>query len=651
MIEIHDLHKTYRLGEVDVLALRGVSLRIEAGEFVAIIGPSGSGKSTLMHLLGLLDTPDRGTFLFDGHDVSSLTEAERATLRARAIGFVFQQFNLLPRATARENVALPLIYSAEAPTQTPEALLQMVGLGDRMEHAPKELSGGQQQRVAIARALINGPQVVMADEPTGNLDSASSADILRLLRDLNTRGLTVILVTHDPEIAAQARRVITIRDGRVVDDVRHTPEPVAPTSRRVAPAPLVRSRWRRAGTELASMLRQAMRSLAANKVRSFLSMLGVLIGVMAVITVMALGGGAKKAVEERISGMGANLLILWPGHMSNRGVAMGVGEVSRLTLEDAAALAGELPMLSAVAPTVNGGAQITYGGVNWRTSVLGTTPPYARARDTVPTVGRFITDQDVRNRALVAVIGLTVARELFGTENPVGRNIRMNRISFEVVGVLPEKSAGFRSDPNDQVIIPVTTAMKRLLGNDYLGSIELQVRESSQLGDAEAQVRSLMHRRHRVPVEETDAYAIRNMADLQKALSATGQTMSVLLTSIGAISLLVGGIGIMNIMLVSVTERTREIGLRKAVGARRGDILLQFLVEALTVSAVGGLLGIGLGIAVSLTMTRLAGWTVILSPLSIGVAFGFAVLVGVVFGLWPARKASLLDPITALRYE
>ena len=308
-------------------------------------------------------------------------------------------------------------------------------------------------------------------------------------------------------------------------------------------------------------------------------------------------------------------------------------------------------MLSAVAPTVNGNAQLTYGGVNWRSSVLGTTPPYAVARDTQPGMGRFISEDDVRSRALVAVIGLTVARELFGQENPVGKTIRMNRVSFEVIGVLPEKSAGFRSDPNDQVIIPITTAMRRLLGNKYVGSIELQVREAGMLADAETQVRALMHRRHRVPEQEEDAYMIRNMADLQKALSATGQTMSVLLTSIGAISLLVGGIGIMNIMLVSVTERTREIGLRKAVGARRGDILVQFLVEALAVSALGGLLGIGLGIAVSLAMTKLAGWTVILSPLSIGVAFGFAVLVGVVFGLWPARKASLLDPITALRYE
>ena len=653
MIEIRDLHRTYRIGSVDVHALRGVSLDIAEGEFVAIIGPSGSGKSTLMHVLGLLDSPDRGRFIFQGRDVLTLSENQRAELRSRSIGFVFQQFNLLPRVSARENVALPLIYRAERPAQTPEDLLRQVGLGDRMAHAPNELSGGQQQRVAIARALMNGPCIVMADEPTGNLDSASSADLLRLLHELNARGLTVILVTHDPDIAAKARRIITIRDGLIVEDVRRGApvEPTAPAQTPVAPVPVQRrGRLGRSGLELASLLRQAVRALGANKVRTFLSMLGVLIGVAAVIAVMALGGGAKKAVEDRISTMGANLLILRPGHMASRGVSMGMGEVSRITLADAEALGQEVPSLAAVAPTVSGGAQVTYGGANWRTSVLGTSPSYAGLRDMKPTIGRFISEEDVRTRALVAVLGLTVARELFGTENPIGRTIRMNRVSFEVIGLLPEKSPGFR-DPNDQVILPITTAMRRLLGLDYVHTLELQVREAGLLAEAESQAKALMRQRHRVGEENADAYEVRNMADLQRAISATGETMSVLLTSIGAISLLVGGIGIMNIMLVSVTERTREIGLRKAVGARRSDILAQFLVEAVAVGAIGGLFGIGLGVGAALAMTRFAGWTVTISAPTVAVAFGFAVLVGVVFGLWPARKASRLDPINALRYE
>lgn len=651
MIEINDIHKTYRLGSVDVHALRGVSLRIEAGEFVAIIGPSGSGKSTLMHLLGLLDTPDRGSFLFNGRDVAHLDENALAELRARSIGFVFQQFNLLPRVTARENVALPLIYRSEAPAQSPDDVLQQVGLGDRLEHAPNELSGGQQQRVAIARALINGPLVLMADEPTGNLDSRSSADILRILRELNAKGLTVILVTHDPDIAAQAHRIITIKDGRVVEDVTRVPLATPMRAGVTALTGAHLSGWRHSGLEAWALLRQAMRALMANKTRTFLSMLGVLIGVAAVISVMALGGGAKQAVQDRISSMGANLLILRSGRYQARGVAMEAGSISRLTLADAASVAEELPMVTASAPTVNGSAQATYGGVNWRTSVLGTTPAYGVMRDTMPAIGRFISADDVRNRSLVAVIGLTVARQLFGNVNPVGKSLRLNRVSFEVIGVLPEKSAGFRSDPNDQVIIPVSTAMRRLLGRDYVDSIELQVRESSALKEGEESAPALMMKRHRIPDGTEGAFEVRNMADLQKAMTETGRTMSLLLTSIGAISLLVGGIGIMNIMLVSVTERTREIGLRKAVGARRSDILIQFVVEALVVSSLGGLFGIALGIGISFSMSRFAGWIVTVSPGTIGVAFGFATLVGLVFGIWPARKAAALDPIRALRYE
>jgi macrolide transport system ATP-binding/permease protein len=656
MIAVTDIHKTYHLGGADVHALRGVSLEIQAGEFIAIIGPSGSGKSTLMHILGLLDTPDQGTYSLNGRDVAGLSEDELATFRARSIGFVFQQFNLLPRVSARENVALPLIYSDHPSPASPTDLLDKVGLGDRQNHAPNELSGGQQQRVAIARALANQPPIIMADEPTGNLDTASSEELMGVLRELSESGLTVIVVTHDPEVANQAGRVITIRDGRIVTDktnkngFRPTANPKQLSSLSSPPSPS-REPIRHAIREGMAMLRQALRALGANKTRTFLSMLGVMIGVAAVISVMALGTGARVAVEERIAAMGANLLVLRPGRSQRGGVSLGAGSSSRLTLADAEALQTELPGVSMTAPTVSGSAQVTYSGRNWLSQAVGTTPSYADMHEQPPEFGRFFDDQDIRSRARVAVVGTTVARELFQGENPVGKTIRINKVGFDVIGVLPESGASLRSDPNDQILIPVTTAMRRLLGKDYVETIEMKISDPSQMEYTELASIDLMMKRHNIRTATPDAFNIINMADIQKAMSATSSTMTLLLTGIGVISLVVGGIGIMNIMLVSVTERTREIGIRKAIGARRSSILAQFLVESVVVSACGGIIGISAGWGVSCAMSRFAGWSASVTIESVLVAFVFSAVVGVVFGLWPAQKASRLNPIDALRYE
>jgi macrolide transport system ATP-binding/permease protein len=655
MIELSGIRKTYPMGNIQVRALQEISLYIARGEFVAIMGPSGSGKSTLMHILGLLDAPDEGSFLLDGREVRDLDEDERAVLRASTIGFVFQQFNLLPRVSARDNVALPLIYAASPAAASPDALLDRVGLGDRKRHAPNELSGGQQQRVAIARALVNSPSILMADEPTGNLDSASSAEILRILKDLHRSGLTVIVVTHDAEVAQIADRTITMKDGRVAGDsgriagamVAAMPPPVQdrnPTGGK--PATLQR-RWR----EAASLLRQAGRSLAANKTRTALSMLGVLIGVAAVIAVMALGAGARDAVQQRIASMGANLLVLMPQRHQSAGVSLGAGAVSRLTLDDAEAVRTEITGARNVSATVRGAVQAAYENRNWRTTLRGAEPAYETIHAMTPQAGRFFTPAEVASRSRVAVIGLTVCKELFGDANPVGKTIRINRDSFEVIGLLPDKGSSAFMDENDQVIIPVSTAMRRVLGQSFIGEIEIQVESAALLGDVERDSVALMLKRHRVSEDNDDAFHIRNMADFQSMMTSTSRTMSVLLTGISAISLLVGGIGIMNIMLVSVTERTREIGIRKAVGARRADILIQFLVESVAVSTCGGLAGMALGAGASLVMSRAAGWAVCINPLTLLTAFSFSALVGIVFGLWPARNAAALQPIAALRYE
>jgi macrolide transport system ATP-binding/permease protein len=648
MIELRDVHKTYSLGGSIVHALDGVTLSIEPGEFIAIMGPSGSGKSTLLHVLGLLDVPERGSHRLLGREVAQLSDDELAVLRRETIGFIFQQFNLLPRLTALENTAMPLLYSqGHLSYERATTLLDEVGLSDRATHRPNELSGGQQQRVAIARALINRPQLILADEPTGNLDSKSQAEILALLQGLNTQGITVIIVTHEEEIAHMASRVIRMRDGVIQADERHRP------AQGQAAAPVPTHGTTRPGVAgFFEHLRQGLKTLAANKIRTGLSMLGILIGVAAVVAMLALGQGAKTEIEARLASLGSNLLVLYPGAPRVGGVAMESGSVLRLSLDDVAAIRERLPAVRDASATVNGRAQAGYLNRNWSTQVLGTGVPYASMRAAQPDAGRFFTEEENRRRARVAVIGRTVLDKLFADQDPLGETIRLNKVSFQVIGVLPQKGATGWRDQDDLIVIPVQTAMHRLLGKDYVDYIDIEVANANEIESTQQALEALMFVRHRIPVsQQQDAVNIRNLADIQAALSETSRTMAYLLSAIAAISLLVGGIGIMNIMLVSVTERTREIGLRKAVGAQRRDILMQFLLESLVVSAVGGVLGILLGALATILLSVAAGWTTTITVASVLLAFIFSAGIGIVFGLYPARQASRLNPIDALRYE
>ena len=585
MIRLTDIAKTYAMGDTAVHALRGVSLTVGAGEFVAIMGPSGSGKSTLMHILGLLDVPDSGSYRLLDQEVACLPDNRLAVLRGQSIGFVFQHFNLLSRTSALENTLLPLIYSApRADREAARRRLEEVGLGDRLHHRPNELSGGQQQRVAIARALIHQPRLILADEPTGNLDSVSANEILDIFDRLNQAGLTIILVTHEPDIAARARRIVRMKDGRILSDETARPLPPGPVTPPYAPTAYGRPLWR----ELPHHLKQAGRALLANKVRSILSMLGILIGVTAVIAMLAIATGARQAIEASLSSLGSNMLVLRAGASRQGGVSLGAGTITRFTLDDAAEIQARIPYARRVSGIVAGRAQATYANRNWNTQAQGVAPAYALMYASVPIAGRFFTDDEMRSRSRVAVIGLTLVRELFGGANPVGETIKLNKVAFQVIGVLPEKGANAFHDQDDIVLIPVTTAMFRLLGRQFVDNIGIEVRQQNEIEVAQGAVSNLVMSVHRLPPSQGNSFEVRNLAEIQAMLTASSRTMAWLLSSIAAVSLLVGGIGIMNIMLVSVTERTKEIGLRKAIGARRRDVLAQFLTEAVVISLGGG---------------------------------------------------------------
>ncbi len=718
VIEISCLDKTYQVGQVELRVLDGVSLRVEQGEFVAIMGASGSGKSTLMNIIGCLDRPTRGRYLLEGVNIASLDEVELAAIRSRRIGFVFQSFNLLARATALENVELPLFYVewSQAGEERAAHLLEMVGLKGRERNNPNQLSGGEQQRVAIARALVNDPAILLADEPTGNLDSKNSAEIMEIIRRLNReRGLTVIVVTHDPNNAAYADRVVTFRDGQIISDERNSLAPPAraasamgpaavapaPPARRGAAAPRVERAWAFGAMALTS----AGRALRRNKTRAALTMLGIFIGVAAVIAMVAVGNGARYSVQQQIQSLGTNMLIVLPGATTAAGVRAGYGSTSTLTVADAEAIRKEVRVAAAVSYSNRQIAQVVYGNLNWSTSISGVTPSYLAIRDWPVARGRAFSELDERSAAPVCLIGQTVADNLFAAdENPLGATIRVKNFPLRVVGVLAAKGQStFGQDQDDVVLIPFATAERKVLGtsqvttavpskttgssnpilNPYgnvplttanspqyqsntaiispfgappkisgvVNLIFIKARSADDVEAAEAQIHDALHRRHHIQPGQDDDFTVRSLAEIAQASESASRVMTLLLAAVASISLLVGGIGIMNIMLVSVTERTHEIGIRMAIGARRLHIRLQFLVESALLSVIGGLAGALLGIIASKVLSALAEWPTLISPAAVVGGFAFAAAVGVFFGWYPARKASMLDPIQALRYE
>ncbi len=763
LIRLEDVSKTYHLGQVDVPALKGVSLSIACGEMVALMGASGSGKTTLMNILGCLDRPTSGEHWFDGQQMSCLSPNQRALVRAEKLGFVFQNFNLLPRTTALQNLIMPLDYSPHRPSggearRLAWTLLDRVGLADRADHEPSQMSGGQQQRVAIGRALVNRPSLLLADEPTGNLDSHTSVEILRMFQQLNVEGITVILVTHDPNVAAFAHRTIRLHDGQVESDEAKTsgteedcplseasPEPaftlpaVAPHAPavpaakgngdtavlavaepdRTAPQPAPKptagvsgSLYGDAGPKprgwtLPAMLpptfRTALSALRRNILRSALTALGVIIGVGAVIAMMEIGQGSRTALLKTIASMGANTLMVQSGAASSGGVTFGAGSVLTLTPQDAVEIARQCPTVSDVAPLVRAKPQVIYGNRNWIPfQVSGTTPSYLAVRDWDMDEGNMFTDRDVNNSGKVCVIGQTLERVLFEGESPIDKEVRVGNVSLRVIGVLTRKGANMMGMDQDDVLLAPwptikfrvsgttlsnvtptaaasggTTNQVNTLNNLYPGSqslypvpsatqaadtpqpvrvtnvdqIMVKAASAEEIPQAMDQITDLLRERHRIRAAQADDFNIRDMTEFTKAFASQSQIIGNFLVAVALISLVVGGVGIMNIMLVSVTERTREIGLRMAVGARSYHILRQFLVEAVVLCVIGGALGIAAGRGVSLFVTFRLGWPTEISLPAIVAAVAVSATVGVVFGFYPAWKASRLDPIEALRYE
>ncbi|ENG6107880.1 MacB family efflux pump subunit [Serratia liquefaciens] len=645
LLQLHGISRRFQAGDQNVTVLKEINLSIAQGEMVAIVGASGSGKSTLMNILGCLDRPSEGDYQVAGRSTARLDRDSLAELRREHFGFIFQRYHLLGDLSAHGNVEVPAVYAGHARSarqQRAADLLQRLGLAQRLNYRPSQLSGGQQQRVSIARALMNGGEVILADEPTGALDSHSGQEVMSILKDLHARGHTVVIVTHDMQVAEHAQRIIELSDGEIVADRRKT------TAHTVARLPIALdnavSRWQSQRDRLYEAFKMALLAMASQRLRTLLTMLGIIIGIASVVSVVALGKGSQQQVLANINAMGTSTLEVYPGKDFGD---MRSAAVQTLRATDADALAQQ-GYVHSVTPTVSSSTTFRYGNQSVSGAVNGVGEQYFLVRGYSIDSGMAFNRHSVDQLMQEAVIDENTRNKLFPHgANPLGEVILLGSLPCRIIGVAAKKQSGFGSDENLNVWIPYTTAMKRMLGQSYLKSITVRVNDDIDLTSAEDGVTRLLSQRH-----GGKDFFVMNTDSIRQTIEKTTATLTLLVSMIALISLVVGGIGVMNIMLVSVTERTREIGVRMAVGARASDIMQQFLIEAVLVCLLGGTLGVLLSLGIGVVFSQFSdNFTMVYSTESIVAAFICSTLIGVIFGFFPARRAAGMDPIHALERE
>ena len=644
IIELKKINKFFGSGENRVHVLKDVDFSVEKGDFVSIIGQSGSGKSTLMNIIGCLDTPTEGSYKINGHEVAKLSKDELAALRSKTFGFIFQRYNLLSSLDAVENTALPAIYSGvkkDERIKRAQMLLTELELQDRLHNRPNQLSGGQQQRVSIARALMNGGEIILADEPTGALDSKSGEMVMEIIHRLHRMGHTIVLVTHDKGIAQQASRIIEIKDGCIISDTRKN-DTIYQLKNTVQPAK--RNRFREMKDSFAESFNMSVHAIMANKMRSLLTMLGIIIGIASVVSVVALGKASQEKIMERINSMGTNTIDILPG----KGFGdMRSGKVKTLKVSDADFLAQQ-SFIDNATPRVSASGTLTYQNYSLTASLTGVGTTFFDVKGKKIAQGRIFTQDEVDQIASVVVIDDNTKNEIFADNpNPIGQIIIFNKKPLTVIGVTEKDNSPGPMSDSMNLWTPYTTTLYKINGGRDINSITVKVGDNISSQVAEDSIEHIMTVLH----GKKDFFMI-NTDSIKQTIESTTDTMRLLIACIAVISLIVGGIGVMNIMLVSVTERTGEIGIRMAIGAKQADILRQFLTEAVLLCIVGGFLGVLLSLLIGYTInTFSSSFGMIFSTMSIVLALVCSTSIGIIFGYMPAKNASNLNPIDALASE